>query len=211
MQHYYKMNDEMKQAAERGDISEFSQLIAGDVHLLEHIDRLLYAQTPLHIAASAGRIEFAMEMIGLKPSFAYKLNPEGLSPIHLALQKKKIQLVKRLLQFDGDLVRVKGRNQETPLHYLVKENYDLDLLEEFILLRPDSIADKTVQDETALHIALKNNKLQAFKFLVEWIRRNQFKNAAFYEKEILNLQDNDGNTVLHIAVSRKQTEASSLH
>ena len=64
-----------------------------------------------------------------------------------------------LLQFDGDLVRVKGRERLTPLHYVVATgDHHLDLLEEFLLVCFDSIANVIVQNETALHIALKYDK-----------------------------------------------------
>ena len=141
------------------DIDEFYNLIGEDAKLLEHIDELPFVNTPLHIAAFAGNIQFAMEMIGLKPSFAWKLNQNGFSPIHIALQNRHIELVRWLLQFDGDLVHVKGRDQLTPLHYIVESGEHLYLLEEFLLVCPNSITDVTVQNETALHIAHKNDNL----------------------------------------------------
>ena len=193
------------------DIDEFYNLIGEDVKLLEHIDELPFVNTPLHIAASIGNIQFAMETIGLKPSFARKLNQNGFSPIHIALQNGHIELVRRLLQFDGDLVRVKGREHITPLHYVVANSDNLDLLDKFLLVCPNSITDVTVQNETVLHIALKYDNLEAFKFLMGWLERNYSKNASFNEKVVLNWKDNEGNTVLHIAVSKNQTQASSLH
>ena len=87
---------------------------------MEHNDELPFADTPLHIAASTGQIPFAVETMGLKPSFAWKLDPNGFSPIHLALQNGHIEMVRRLLQLDGDLVRVKGRERLIPLHYVVE-------------------------------------------------------------------------------------------
>ncbi|KAL0000216.1 hypothetical protein SO802_019818 [Lithocarpus litseifolius] len=199
--------ERMKQVAESGDVNGFYQLIGEDVKLLEHIDQPPFVQTPLHIAAFIGNIPFAMEMMGLKPSFARKLNPDGFSPIHLALQNGHIELVHRLLQFDGDLVRVKGRECITPLHHVVANGDNLDLLDKFLLVCPNSIADVTVRSETALHIALTYDNLEAFKFLTGWLGSNYSKNASFYEKVVLNWQDNEGNTVLHIAVSKNQTQA----
>nr|XP_023915695.1 ankyrin repeat-containing protein BDA1-like [Quercus suber] len=114
------MDERMNWFAKNGDINAFYQLIREDEKLLEHIDELTFVDTPLHIAASAGQIPFAMEMMGLKPSFAQKLNQNGFSPIHLALQNGHIELVRRLLQIDGDLVRVKGRERLTPLHHIVE-------------------------------------------------------------------------------------------
>ncbi|XP_023899440.2 ankyrin repeat-containing protein BDA1 [Quercus suber] len=162
------------------DIDEFYNLIGEDVKLLEHINELPFVNTPLHIAASVGNIQFAKEMIGLKPSFARKLNQNGFSPIHVALQNGHIELVHRLLQFDGDLVRVKGREHVTPLHYVVANSDNLDLLDKFLLVCPNSITDVTVQNETALRIALKYDNLEAFKFLMGWLQRNYSKN--FNEK-----------------------------
>ena len=95
--------------------------------LLECIDELPFINTPLHIAASYGNIQFGLELMNLKPSFARKLNPNGFSPIHFALQNGHIELVRQLLQLDGDLVRVKGRERLTPLHYVVESGQHLDL------------------------------------------------------------------------------------
>ena len=136
---------------------------------MEHIDELPFVDTPLHIAASVGHIPFALEMMGLKPSFARKLNPEGYSLIHLALQNGHTKLVRQLLQVDGDLVSVKGRERITPLHYVTATGDQLDLLAKFLSFCPDSIANVTIQNETTLHIVLKHDKLKAFKFLVRWL------------------------------------------
>ena len=93
----------------------------------------------------------------------------------------------------------------TPLHYAATTNDHLALLEIFLSVCPDSITDVTTQNETALHIALKYNKLEAFKFLVGWLLRKWP-----YWREILELKDVEGKTILHIAVSKNQTEANSL-
>ncbi|WRX11729.1 hypothetical protein QQP08_004216 [Theobroma cacao] len=72
-----------------------------------------------------------MELMNLKPSFARKLNQRGLSPIHLALQKKQEKMVNDLLSIDKDLVRVKGREGYTPLHHAVREG-NVPLLSKFL-------------------------------------------------------------------------------
>ncbi|XP_030955403.1 ankyrin repeat-containing protein BDA1-like [Quercus lobata] len=200
----------LNEVAQHGNIDAFYMLIGEDVNLLEAIDELAFVDTPLHIAASAGgpqHIQFAMEMVRLKPSFARKPNPNGYSPIHLALQKGHTQMVRWLLQVDGDLVRVKGKEGRTPLHDLAAAaatEQQLGLMDKFLSDCPNSIEDVTIQNQTALHIALlENNELDAFKRLVRWLRKNKSENA----REILNRQDKEGNTVLHVAVSKNQTEA----
>ena len=178
---------------------------------MEHNDELPFADTPLHIAASTGQIPFAVETMGLKPSFAWKLDPNGFSPIHLALQNGHIELVRRLLQLDGDLVRVKGREQLTPLHYVVESGEHLNLLDEFLLLCPNSITDVTMRNETVLHIALKYIRLEAFQFFIGWLANNSSENVGFNKRTVLNWKDNEGNTVLHILVSKNQTQVGSFH
>ncbi|KAL4601347.1 hypothetical protein ACB092_11G266400 [Castanea dentata] len=122
-----------------------------DVKLLEHIDELTFVNTPLHIVASAGNIQFAMEMIFLKPSFARKLNQNGFSPIHIALQNGHIELVRRECL--------------TPLHYVVESGEHLDLLKEFLSFCPDSIIDKDNEGNTVLNIAISKNQTKGDEFV----------------------------------------------
>ncbi|KAM4084524.1 hypothetical protein ACB094_08G138700 [Castanea mollissima] len=198
----------LNEIAQLGNIEAFYNLIIWeDVRILEDIDELPFVDTPLHIAASAGspqHIQFAMEMMRLKPSFARKLNLNGYSPIHLALREGHTQMVRRLLQVDGDLVRIKGKKGRTPLHDVAAAaatEQQLDLLFKFLSYCPNSIEDVTTKNQTALHIALENNNLGAFKLLVGWLRENKSENA------ILNWQDENGNTILHVAVCKNETQA----
>ena len=200
--------------SQRGDIDNFYNLIKNDnVKLLEHIDEIPFASTPLHKSASSGHIPFSIEMMKLKPSFISKLDLDGHTPIYYALKNGHTKLVRQLLQLNADLVRVKEKECMTPLHYAAKTNDNIALLENFLSVCPDSITDLTTRNETALHIALKNDNLGAFKFLVGWLLRKWP-----YWRKILEQKDVEGNTVLHIAVSinqpgaisRNQTEASSL-
>uniref|UniRef100_A0A2N9GAN3 Uncharacterized protein n=1 Tax=Fagus sylvatica TaxID=28930 RepID=A0A2N9GAN3_FAGSY len=131
--------ERLKFVAQEGSIDDFYMLIGEDVKLLEHIEELPFVDTPLHIAASAGHIPFALEIMRLKPSFARKPNRNGKSPIHLALENGKTELVCWLLHIDRDLVRVKGREGITPLHYVAKTNDHVDPLAKFLLLCPSCI------------------------------------------------------------------------
>ncbi|XP_016676556.2 ankyrin repeat-containing protein BDA1-like [Gossypium hirsutum] len=180
-------------AAQTGNINVLYELIQKDPYVLERIDHVSFLDTPLHVAASAGHVDFMMEMINLKPSFARKLNQAGFSPMHLALQNNRTQAaalsqirdidklyntlsrssfspfitVLRLLKFDEGLVRVKGRGGLTPLHH-VAQTGDVDLLIKF----------------------LEHSKSW-------WGGRHEA--AQRWEKEQLSCADIDGNTVLHIA------------
>jgi ankyrin repeat protein len=192
--------DILRPAAEEGNIDLLYNVLKNKPSILEDIDSEQLVETPLHIAASKGHIPFATEIMNLKPSFALKLNPEGLSPIHLAIQNKRMMLC--FVGMNKDLVRVKGKGGRTPLH-LASEIGDVDILYELLLACPDSLEDVTVWGETALHIAAKNNNYDAIRLLVYFLRKNKGRGAEMVEYKILNQKDELGNTILHISVEKK--------
>ncbi|CAH2041496.1 unnamed protein product [Thlaspi arvense] len=98
----------------------------------------------------------------------------------------------------GDLNALQGKERITPLHY-VAETDNIDLLAEFLYACPASIEDLNIRNETALHIAVKNFRLRAFKVLLGWLLKT-------LRREVLNWRDEDGNTALHIAVATDQTQ-----
>ncbi|GLT46094.1 hypothetical protein SLA2020_198770 [Shorea laevis] len=200
--------DLLMKAAQAGDIDTLYTALAQDPNPLQQIDMKPLVETPLHIAASAGHTEFALEILRLKPSFAYKVNKNGFSPMHVALQHGQKEMALRLINALGDLVRVKGRAGTTPLHY-VAEKGDIYLLIRFLSVCPKGIEDVTDKNETALHIALKNDKLVAFEVLLKWLEIGS-EEGLFWEKKILNWKDNDDNTILQLAISRRELQVVKL-
>ncbi|XP_059451061.1 ankyrin repeat-containing protein BDA1-like [Corylus avellana] len=199
------MDQKLRDAAEQGDIDALYSLIEIDTEVLNKIDEISFVQTPLHVAADAGQTEFAMEMMMLKPSFAKKLNPNGFTPLLLAMHNNQDQLVRELLTTHKDLVCAQGKGGMNPLHYAAQTGH-LRLLANFLKFYPKCIRDVTSRKETALHVALKNDKLDAFQVLVGWLRRAWFEEAKSWGRRLLNVQDLNGNTVLHIAASKNQPQ-----
>ncbi|XP_059658994.1 ankyrin repeat-containing protein BDA1-like [Cornus florida] len=197
------MDERLLEVAHEGNIDRLYTLIREDTGILErNIDDILLADTPLHVAASTGNHHFATEVMRLKPSYATKLDLDGLSPMHVALRGGHDRIVKLFVSVDSNLVRDKGIEGTTPLHYAVAVEND-NLLRLFLLACPDSIEDLTTRRETALHIALKYHNQRIFKVLVGWLKRVE-------KEDILNWADEDGNTVLHMATSKNQTQAVKL-
>ncbi|XVF51858.1 hypothetical protein PTKIN_Ptkin04bG0217700 [Pterospermum kingtungense] len=163
------MDEQLQIAAENGDVDALYTRLAQDPYVLDRIDQIPIVDTPLHVAARAAKPHFAMEVANLKPSLAWKLNHMGLSPIHLALQHKCTKTVRGLITISNQLIRVKGKGMITPLHYLAQTDDDADLLAEFLTACPSSIEDTTIQCETAVHIAVKNCSIRAFKVLLGWL------------------------------------------
>ncbi|KAL7167055.1 hypothetical protein ACSBR2_037676 [Camellia fascicularis] len=107
-------------AAEAEDINGLYKCIREDPHILDHMDNIPVVDTPLHRAASAGRTNFALEMMNIKPTLGRKLNPDGLSPLYLALRNWHFETVRQLISFDKELIRIKGRESIIPLHYVAQ-------------------------------------------------------------------------------------------
>ncbi|KAJ7954577.1 Ankyrin repeat protein [Quillaja saponaria] len=178
------MSESLTAAAQAGDISLLYTSIQEDPYILELIDDIPFFETPLHVAASAGHTRFAVEIMRLKPSFGRKLNPNGFSPIHLALQNQHNRLVLRLVEIQKDLVRVQGREE--------------------------SVEDVTVRGETCLHIAVKSNQFDSLKVLTQWLRWSCHKGASYRQKSTLNGKDDEGNTILHIAALNNDEQVIKL-
>ncbi|XP_057462806.1 ankyrin repeat-containing protein BDA1-like [Actinidia eriantha] len=189
-------------AARVGDINGLYNSIKKVPNILDHIDDAPFVDSPMHIAASAGHANFAIEIFSLKSSFGRKLNPDGLSPLHLALQNRRFETVRRVIKFDKELIRVKGRERLTLLHFAAKTG-NADMLAELLYVCPELILDLTVRDETALHIAVKNMKLSALKVLLGFLSRTS-------NKWLLESKDEIGNTVLHTAVATSQPQMVKL-
>ena len=77
----------------------------------------------------------------------------------------------------------------------------MEVIHQLLESCPDSVNDVTAFGETALHLAVKSHQFDAFRALVQWAERLGFET-------IVNWPDHDGNTVLHLAASRKQVEVS---
>ncbi|KAL9433139.1 hypothetical protein AB3S75_028039 [Citrus x aurantiifolia] len=155
----------LNEAAQAGNVDALYELIWEDAYLLDQIDQVPFVDTPLHTAASMGHINFALEIMRLKPSFARKQNQYGFCPLHLALHKTHTQMVLRLIDVDRNLV--------------------------------------TIRKETALHVAAKNDKLEVLEVMLGWLR---FVN----KDDILNWKDDEGNTLLHISISRSHIQIVRL-
>ncbi|KAK9144726.1 hypothetical protein Sjap_004629 [Stephania japonica] len=183
------------EAARLGSVEALLEMLAGDPLILERVP--LAQDTPLHVAVLAGKAEFAKEILRQRPRYALELNKDGFSPIHIASINGDIELVRELLKVDSSLCSLKDRDGRTPIH-LASMKGRLDVMGELLSACLESAREVTVQGETILHLVVKSNQFEAFKVLVE--------RAPFHD--ILNAKDQDGNTILHLAVCRKQIQVA---
>ena len=136
----------------------------------------------------------------LKPSLAKKLNPEGYTPIHLALQNNQMKTVLRLVDIDRDLVSIQGREGLTPLHIAASGGM-VDILAKFLTSCPKSIKELTNLNESALHIAVKSEDIESVKILLKWIQQTCMAS-------ILDWCNDEGNNAMHLAALGNKNEVS---
>ncbi|KAF4362515.1 hypothetical protein F8388_011342 [Cannabis sativa] len=204
--------EELEDAAREGDNDKIYILIRKDPYLLDRIDAISFVDTPMHISASYDNASFTMEMMRLKPSFARKQNPDGFTPMHLALKNWRTRILHRLIEADTQLVRVKGKEGRTLLHCAVErddQSRSIDIINYVLLACPQAIEDVTIYQDNVLHIAVKRGKYDVFQWLVKWILNN-WESSQELKKQILNGKNGEGNTVLHIAALKNAPEAMKM-
>ncbi|KAF3682334.1 putative cyclin-dependent kinases regulatory subunit 1-like [Capsicum annuum] len=191
------MDQRLFEAARTGN-TEYLQNLLKDNPLLLDTVALAGGENPLHIACIVGHADFARDLIKLKREFAAELNQDGLSPFHIASANGNMDIVKLLLNLDHNLCQIKGREQTVPLHYAAIKGR-VRVVTELIAASPDCITDCTARNETALHLAVTNYQFEAFGVLVEHLKKMK-------KEEVLNKKDDQGNTILHVAISKRQYE-----
>ncbi|XP_009117897.1 ankyrin repeat-containing protein BDA1-like isoform X1 [Brassica rapa] len=203
------MDPRLQQAAKSGSIDELYALIDENPYILENIDAVPFINTPLHVAAASGNIEFAMEMLNLKPSLARKLNTSGYSPLHLAVETGHTDFVSWMLKHDHSLACLNGRNGMIPFHLVVVRG-NVDLVAECLLVSPECIRDVSVNGRNALHLAVVNDRYEVLQVLTGWIKRTMQRNAFKNEFCFLNKEDFSYNTALHLAAQKNDLQAVRL-
>ncbi|XP_074284353.1 uncharacterized protein LOC141608940 [Silene latifolia] len=188
-------------AAIRGDLNSLHNLLSQDPFILdrciiEKSDRFM--QSPLHVAASLGHLEFTTEILSQKPELAKQLDQSTRSSaLHLASEKGHLNVVMKLLEVMPNMCFARDQEGRNPVHVAAINN-QFHVLEFLVLTNPSAAQERTNAHETILHLCVKYAKLETLKYLLDVIG------------ELLNAKDNDGNTVLHLAVIANQPETVKL-
>ncbi|WVY98996.1 hypothetical protein V8G54_031147 [Vigna mungo] len=114
------------------------------------------------------------------------------TPLHIASMRGHVSFVQKMLELKKQFVYELNQDGFSPMHLASANGHEL------LSFAPLTVQAKTSRGETPLHIAVKSNQFDAVKFLVKHAK------ALNMEREVLNDKDNQANTVLHIAASRKQ-------
>ncbi|KAK6262074.1 hypothetical protein QUC31_007890 [Theobroma cacao] len=195
------MDIRLFESARTGNVMDLHKLLRENPLIL-HTISIYSCENPLHVASAAGHVGFVGEILGLRPEYANEVNKDGFSPLHIAAANGHIEVVRELLSVDRKLCCLEGREKKTPLH-LAAMIGRIDVITEMLLSCAECIEGVTVQRETALHLATKNSQFEAVKVMVDWI-------IEMKKEDVLNLKDEQGNTVLHLATWKKQRQVIEL-
>ncbi|KAJ9688015.1 hypothetical protein PVL29_014003 [Vitis rotundifolia] len=181
------------EASVNGSVNSLKQLMAEDPLSLARASVTCFDETPLHIAAMLGHLDFAKALASHKPDMAMAIDLQGRSPLHLASANGHVEMANMLLQLNSNICLICDEDGRTPLHLAVMKGH-VEVTRELVRARPEVTGHKLDHGETILHSSVRHNRLGALKMLVESVR----------EAEFINARDDYGNTVLHTATTLKQ-------
>jgi ankyrin repeat protein len=184
---------ELYEASRNGCVSTLTTLIQRDPHILDRVSLTSFSETPLHIASLLGHLEFSRVLINKKPTLAKEMDSLGRTPLHLAAAEGNTEIVQALLQANKEVCLARDQDGRIPLH-LASMRGRKEIIEELINARRESILIN-LKGDSVLHLCVRYNHLNALKLLVE---------SANGDELFLNYKDHDGNSMLHLAVMRKQ-------
>ena len=192
------MNIEVKEkrlydACLEGDAETLQALMKEDKLTLARVTlSSSFNQTPLHLASMLGHFEFAKTLLSYKPDFASTLDLQNRSPLHLASANGYADIVRLLLEYDQKMCQACDEDGRTPVHLAVMKGQQESVNE---LLKVNSESE---QKGTLLHLSVVYNRLNVLILILEST-----------DQDLLNIKDDDGNTILHsaAALSRIQVES----
>ncbi|KAK4269179.1 hypothetical protein QN277_022371 [Acacia crassicarpa] len=202
---YHHEEDKMSvlyEASYKGCVSTLNLLLQEDPGLLYKISsQTIFIETPLHISASHGHLEFTKTLLSHKPELALERNSSKSTPLQLASAEGHIDIVKQLLEAREVACLVVDQEGRIPLHYAVIRGRK-DVVLELIRAKPESLKILDDMGKTIFHLCVTYNQLEILKDLV--------KLDTHGTHELLIKGDLDGkNTILHLAIMLKQVETVS--
>uniref|UniRef100_A0A803LBK9 PGG domain-containing protein n=1 Tax=Chenopodium quinoa TaxID=63459 RepID=A0A803LBK9_CHEQI len=186
-------------AALKGDEPSLLNLLEEDPHIL---DRCIiensgrYMQSPLHVAANFGHVNFTKKIIEKKPKLVEVVDQiKRSSPLHIACAEGHLQIVETLLDVNSSICYTHDQEGKTPVH-VAAINGQIAVLKALLKVEPQAARERTMGGESVLHLCVKHKQPEALRFLVK----------TMDDGELFNFDDALGNTVLHLAVAAKQPE-----
>ncbi|XP_056176907.1 uncharacterized protein LOC115670980 [Syzygium oleosum] len=189
------MESELYEAAAKGNVHSLLELLVKDKLLLDRIMTGNHTETPLHIAAMLGHLEFVEEVLARKAELAREQDSQRSTPLHLAAAKGYLNVVASLLRVSPEICFVRDKYERNPLHVAAMKGH-VDVLELLVRARPDAARSVVEHGQTILHLCVKHNRPETLKLLMDILGDEQF----------INTRDEYGDSILHLAAADRQTK-----
>ncbi|RWR84305.1 ankyrin repeat-containing-like protein [Cinnamomum micranthum f. kanehirae] len=190
------MDGRLLEAAIRGNKQTLVELLREDPLILDQaMDECTGKESPLHLGALYGHVDFVREILLQKRQLVRELNYQGQSPLHLASARGHVGVVKEILSADPYACFVRDRDGMIPLHVAAIKG-QVEVLEELVNAKSVTAFLLTDGGEPILHMCAKNKQFKALEKLVELVKDDDF----------VNLKDSKKNNILHLLSAKKQTE-----
>ncbi|OMO70611.1 hypothetical protein CCACVL1_18770 [Corchorus capsularis] len=186
---------QLYEAALNGSVPTLTRLIHSDPQILHRVSLSPNPETPLHISALAGHLDFTKALLTIKPELASRFDSFKCSPLHLASAEGHGEIVKALLQVNKDVCLVADAEGRIPLH-LAAMRGKVEVIQQLVDAQPKSIHQKVNGNYTVFNICIQYNQIEALRQLVSLVNEDQ----------LMDFKDHRGNSILHLAVMLRQSE-----
>ncbi|PHT57202.1 hypothetical protein CQW23_05688 [Capsicum baccatum] len=155
----------------------------------------------IHAAARAGNLQVLKELLAdcCDDILAYR-DIQGATPLHAAAGKGQVEVVKHLIK-SFDIVNSTDNQGNTALHIAASRG-QLAVVEALIVASTSLVYLRNNAGETFLHVAITGFQTPCFRRLDHQIQlMKQLVCGKFFNiEEIINAENKDGRTALHLAV-----------
>ena len=164
--------------------------------------------TPLHLSIISSNLEIAEELITAGAEI-YATDDSGKTVLHLAVliteEDKRNKAISFIFQQEKEksdperkLIQIQETsNNDSPLHLAVVRSNNKTI--QLLLKESPDLTLCDVLKRSVLHLAITKGHLEIIESILNYITQVYPKDKTD-PLHVLNLQDNDGNTALHIAI-----------
>ncbi|XP_077977548.1 transient receptor potential cation channel subfamily A member 1-like [Glandiceps talaboti] len=224
--------DDIWQAAIVGNVEESKRLLDSDPSLLNSRD--IIGATPLHYAVRYNHKDIVQELLSRKVDVNRKVPEYKVTALHLAARRNFTNIMRRLINNDCDInardqngmvplhlstqqghseatklflyvgadVNVRDSDQMTPLHYAAQRG-DVMMCQLLLSYGADLLSTE-INDITPVMFAAICGSLETMTSLME-----AGKHFNLNYDSCMNHSDDEGSTVLHLAVARSHLKIAS--
>ncbi|KAM7503233.1 hypothetical protein LguiB_002137 [Lonicera macranthoides] len=192
------MENVLFKASMSGNIDTLETLIQNDQLILDRVLATSFNENPLHIAALRGHLDFVRILLIHKRELVNALDAFRRSPLHLASGGGYTEIVRKLVKINPEVCHFCDQDGKIPLHFAAFQEH-VDIMNVLIQAKPELLRKIFNNSETLLHFCVKHNRIEALKVLVKCL-------GDISDRAFINTKDGCGNTILHLAVIKKQLQ-----